>query len=243
MVRREFEPHCEERFLDLALDGALVVQEQIFCELLGDRGAALHDAASAGVRHQCARGTGKVDAEVLVETSVFGREHGLDQMIGKLIERDGVVVLDAARADLVSVAIEEGHRQFGFFQPVIVRRFAECRDRQREHHDQADSAEGRPFRHDFIEAAPPAGDVEAIHEGRETLIGLAQAGGAAEDAEIDPCVQPEQEPLDVGLPVLGKQIAQSCVARKFNAGGLPARGILADRPTQGHAAIPSAGTR
>src|SRR5262249_2604080 len=90
-----------------------------------------------------------------------------------------------------------------------------------------------PFRHDFVEATSPAGNVEAIHEGRETLIGLAQAGGAAEDAEIDPSVQPEQEPLDIGLPVLGKQIAQSCAARKSNAGGLPARGNLADRTMRG----------
>ena len=167
-VRRDFEPHGEKRFFDLALDRALVVQEQIFRKLLGDRGAALHDAAGARIRHQRARSTGKIDAEVLVETPVFGREHGLDQVIGKLVERDRVVVLDPARANLIAVAIEEGHRQFGFFQPVIVRGFTECRHRQRQHHDQADSAERCAFRHDFIEAAPPAGDVEAIHEGRES---------------------------------------------------------------------------
>ena len=36
------EPDREEGFLDLALDGALVVQEQVLGELLGDRRAALH---------------------------------------------------------------------------------------------------------------------------------------------------------------------------------------------------------
>ena len=39
----------EERFLDLALDRALVRQEQVLRELLGDRGAALHDAAGARI--------------------------------------------------------------------------------------------------------------------------------------------------------------------------------------------------
>src|SRR5262249_40456668 len=109
-------------------------------------------------------------------------------MIGKLAKRYWVVVLDPARADLVAVAIEEGHGQFGFFQPVIVRRFAESRDREGQHHNHAESADGRAFRDEFIEPAPPTGDVETVHEGRETLIGLAQAGGAAEDAEIDPGV-------------------------------------------------------
>ena len=36
------QPDRQERLLDLALDGALVGQEQVLGELLGDRGAALH---------------------------------------------------------------------------------------------------------------------------------------------------------------------------------------------------------
>ena len=50
------EPDREERLLDLALDGALVGQEQVLGELLRDRGAALHHAAGARVG-QRARGT------------------------------------------------------------------------------------------------------------------------------------------------------------------------------------------
>ena len=53
------QPDREERFLDLALDGALVVQEQVLGELLGYRGAALSHAAGLRVRHQRAGSAGE----------------------------------------------------------------------------------------------------------------------------------------------------------------------------------------
>ncbi len=46
--------------------------------------------------------------------------------------------------------------------------------------------------------------MEAVHEGGEALIDLARAGGAAEQAEIDPGVEPEHVLLEIGLPVLGE---------------------------------------
>ena len=131
-----FQPHRQERLLDLALDRALVGQKQVLGELLGDGGAALHDAAGARIGDQRARGAGDIDAEMLVEAPVLGREHRLDQVVGKLVERDRIVVPDAARADLVAVAVEEGDRELGLLQPVVVRGFAERRDRQRQHQHQ-----------------------------------------------------------------------------------------------------------
>ncbi len=79
---------------------------------------------------------------------------------------------DAARADLVAVAVEEGHRQLGFLQPVVVRCFAERGQRQRQHQHQADGAERCAFRQQFIEPAPPAGGVEAVHECGKALVGF-----------------------------------------------------------------------
>ena len=68
----------------------------------------------------------------------------------------------------------------------------------------AGRAERGAFRHQFDEPAPPAGDVEAVHEGGEALIALARVGGAAEQAEVDPGVEPQHQLLEVGLPVLGE---------------------------------------
>ena len=131
------QPDREERFLDLALDGALVGEEQVLGKLLGERRAALRHAAGAHVGQQRAEGAGDVDAEMLVEAAVFGRERRLDQRVGELLERDRIVVLDAAAADFVAEAVEEGHRQLGLLQPVVVGGLAERRLRQRQHHDEA----------------------------------------------------------------------------------------------------------
>ena len=43
-------------------------------------------------------GADDVDAEMLVEAPVLGGEHRLDEMVGQFLERDGIVVPDAALA-------------------------------------------------------------------------------------------------------------------------------------------------
>jgi hypothetical protein len=48
------EPQREVGFLDLARDRAFVGEEEVLGELLGDRGAALDDAAGMGVDRQSA---------------------------------------------------------------------------------------------------------------------------------------------------------------------------------------------
>src|SRR5262249_16852149 len=70
-------PQREKRFLDLALDGALVRQEQVLGQLLAEGGAALHPAAGARIREHRAKKAGKVDAEMFVEPPVFGGERRL----------------------------------------------------------------------------------------------------------------------------------------------------------------------
>ena len=45
---------------------------------------------------------------MIEEAAVLGGEHRLDQVVGHLVERHGVALLDAALADLVAVAVEEG---------------------------------------------------------------------------------------------------------------------------------------
>ena len=111
---------------------------------------------------------------MLVEAAVFGSERGLDQVVRELVERDRVIVPDAARADFVAVAVEESDGEFGFLQPIVVRGLAEGRDREREHHHQAAGAERERLRQRLDEIpTPPARDMEAVHEYREALIKLA----------------------------------------------------------------------
>src|SRR6185503_16305291 len=101
----------EERLFHLALDRPLVVQEQVLGELLSYRGAALHHAAGARIGRKRAAEARRIDAEMLIEAPVLGREHGLDQMIGIILQGDRVIVPDAARSDLVAEAVEEGDGQ------------------------------------------------------------------------------------------------------------------------------------
>ena len=78
---------------------------------------------------------------MVVEAAVLGGERRLDQIVRKILERDRVVVLDAAAADRVAVAVEERHREIGFLQPVVVGGLAKRRHRQRQHQDQAAEAD------------------------------------------------------------------------------------------------------
>ncbi len=83
-----FQPDGEEGFVDLALDGALVGQEQVLGELLGDRGAALAHPAGLRVGNQRAGRASDVDAEMIVEAPILGGERRLDQVIGEFLQRN-----------------------------------------------------------------------------------------------------------------------------------------------------------
>ena len=185
------QPDREERLLHLALDGALVVEEQVLRQLLRDRRTALAHAAGLRVGDERARGAGDVDAEMVVEAAVFGGERRLDQIVRKVFQRDRVVVLDAAAADRIAVAVEERHREIGFLQPVVVGGFAKRRDRERQHQDQPAEADRGGFRQRLDEdPALPAADIEAVHEGGVALVQLAQALARREQRRVR-CAHPD----------------------------------------------------
>ena len=113
---------------------------------------------------------------MVVEAAVLGRERRLDQIVREILQRNRIVVLDAAAADRIAVAIEESHREIGFLQPVVVGGLAKRRHRQRQHQDQAAKPDGGGFRQRFDEdPALPAADIEAVHEGRISLKEFARA--------------------------------------------------------------------
>src|SRR5262249_61464588 len=73
----------------------------------------------------------------------------------------------------------------------------------------AAGTQGRSFGEDFDRDAPPAPDMEAVHEGGEALVIFPRPGAGAEHRRIDAGVEIEQEALESRLPVVGKQLAQS----------------------------------
>src|SRR5207248_3949070 len=212
LLQPELEPGCEKGFVDLALDGTLVRQKQVLGKLLGDRRAALNDAASARVGEQRTEGAGKIEDTMLVEATVLGGGRCLDQVIGELVERDRIVVADAARADFIAVAIEEGDRKLGPLQPVLVGGLAERRDRECKHDNETASAERKGFRDPFDQrpASPPR-HMEPVHDHGITLIKLAPPPAGEVDSEVDACVEVEQEAAKAHLPsrlvLVVKQVA------------------------------------
>ena len=132
----------QKRLLDLALEGALVRQEQVLGQLLRDRRAALDDAAAAGIDGQGAQSADRVDAPMLVETPVLGREGGLHEIIREFLELVGIVEVQAAPPDLLAVAIEEGDREVLRLQPVLFG-LSKGRQGERQHHHRTQQAKGR----------------------------------------------------------------------------------------------------
>src|SRR6476646_2057577 len=125
-----FQPERQKRFVDLAFVDAFVGEEQIFRQLLRYGRAALNDAAGLGIGYKGAEYALNVDAEMLIEPAIFGRQHRLDELIWKVLERYRFGVLDAAAADLVAVAVKKRHRQIGFLQPIVIGSLTKRRDRQ-----------------------------------------------------------------------------------------------------------------
>src|SRR5215831_20519468 len=130
---------------------------------------------------------------MIVEPPVLGREHRLDQMIRKIRERDRARMLDPAAADLIAVTVEKDHRELGLFQPILVGRLAECRNREREGHQEPTGAKGGELgqRLNHHPAAPPC-HVETIHKVAEPFERLACHPAAAKQSGIEAGIEFEQ---------------------------------------------------
>ena len=82
------EPEREEGFLDLAVERALVGEEEVLGELLGQRRAALDDAAGTGILGDGTEEAEEIDAEMLEEAAVLGGEEGGDDEGRQLLIAD-----------------------------------------------------------------------------------------------------------------------------------------------------------
>jgi hypothetical protein len=121
---------------------------------------------------------------------------------------------DAARADFVAVAIEEGDGELRGFQPVFFRGLAERRDREREREHEPAGANGRAFRDRLDQVpAPPAGDVEPIHENGVALVQLTAPAARVIEPRVDARIQIEEEARKFRLPALRPRIIVEQVAQ------------------------------
>src|SRR5271166_1987216 len=157
---------------------------------------------------------------MLVKSAVLGGERCLDQMIGKFVQPQRIVVLDATRAHFVAVAVEESDGKLRFFEPVVVRRLAECRNRKREHDHEAARAKRHSFGQRLHEIpAPPACDVESVHELGEAFVKLASPGLGQVQTEVDTRIKIQEEPVEPCLPaaavlVIVEEVAQGTLGAK-----------------------------
>ena len=88
--QRRFQPVGQNGFLDLAVDTALIGQQDVLGHLLGDGRAALQPSPGGGVEDVLEHGpaqTAHVDAAVVEEIAVLGRQEGLDHRQRDLLIR------------------------------------------------------------------------------------------------------------------------------------------------------------
>ena len=216
LEKRELQPERQEQLLDLAVERALRRQEQVLGDLLGDARAALHRFARARVLQQCAPRAQRVDAEMLEEAPVLGGQRRLDHVVGDVLERDGIVVQDAALADLAAVAVEELDRILAGVERLVLVDLQERRQRQRIHEHKAAGTERQRLRAQFIRHPFPAAQAEAGKEARGRVIALLQPLPGRGETRIDPRI--DAHPVDeLVAPLLEEPVAHASLSSRCAA--------------------------
>ena len=105
------EPDRQHHLLQLARHRALLRQEEVLGQLLGDGRAALRDAASQHVGDHGAHEAERVDAVVRVEPPVLDRQERLRQVGRHLLERDRGAAHLAAVGEHAAVERDDLHRR------------------------------------------------------------------------------------------------------------------------------------
>ena len=109
LAEARLEPDREDDLLDLPLEGPLGREEEVLGKLLGQRRAALDDAAGAEIGDHGAGQPDRVDAEMVVEAAVLDRHHRLGQVGRHLVERQARAGRVAAIADQLAVGGDDAH--------------------------------------------------------------------------------------------------------------------------------------
>ena len=97
------------------------------------------------------------------EAAVLGGEHGLDDVIRHLVDGHRIALDDAAPADLVAVAVDEGDGEIALVLPVAGGDL-EGRHGERQEHHRAGRAHRQRLAGEFGGKPPPAAHTEAAEE-------------------------------------------------------------------------------
>ena len=119
--------------------------------MLGDGAAALHDAPGLKIGEGGAGDAQHVDAEMLEEAPILGRDDGLHQVGRHILDADGFTAPFAEARDLAAVAIDDQHdRLAGCGQCAIDRRQVpgQERDGGAAEHDHPQRKRQAPHRRD-----------------------------------------------------------------------------------------------
>ena len=114
LLQLSLETDGECGLLRLAIEDAVIAEECLLHQLLGDGRSALLDLTGLHVLDQRAHQAAQVDAAMLVELCVLDREDRLFHCVGHLRQRDGFTVLGAVeRGQQIAVGGEDlrAHRE------------------------------------------------------------------------------------------------------------------------------------
>ncbi len=112
------QPQREQHFLQLAMDGTLLREEEILRQLLRDGGGALGHAAVQNVGDHGARDAERIDAVMLVEAAILDGDEGLRNVARQFLQRQHGAAGVAAGGERAAVEIHDldRRRPLGDFQ-------------------------------------------------------------------------------------------------------------------------------
>ena len=141
------EPERQHHFLQLARNGALLRQEQIFGELLGDGRAALRGAAAQDVGGKRAHDPERIDAVVRIEAPILDGDECLGHIVRQFVQRHRRAAHVAASGERRAIGAEDQNRRrtLGDFERLDGRKMdADPDDNVRSRRSSAQSASTAP---------------------------------------------------------------------------------------------------
>src|SRR6185436_5244026 len=142
---------------------------------------------------------------MLEEAPVLGGEGCLDHDVGNLVEWHGVVAQQAALANLVAVAIEEGDAVLVGEVHLALRDF-EGREREGCEHEESARAEREPFAGELVQSADETFHLKLVEEGRVTAPPVEETGPRVVEARVDPGI--DLQPVDELGPMTLENVPQ-----------------------------------